>query len=79
MDGDHVNVQAEYDADPALQPLLSRGAESPAVPRDRADGVDDAHRDRVHQSTDRALTEHATLLQRLREEDAGGDDDATTE
>jgi len=76
--GDDGDAQAEYDADTELQALLTRAAKSPTVHRDNADddGGDDAHRERVHDSTDRALTEHADLLQRLKDED-NGDDDAT--
>ena len=70
-DGDDVNVQAEYDADPELQGSLSRAARSPTVQRDRAQAVDDAHGDRVRASTERALTEHANLFRRLKDADTG--------
>ena len=72
-DDNDVDAQAEYDADPGLQGLLSRAAQSPTVQRDHADDVDDAHRERVHDSTERAITEHADLLQRFTDADTGDD------
>lgn len=36
----------------------------------------DAHRERVHDSADRVLNNHADLLQRLKDEDNGDDGDA---
>ncbi len=85
-DGDDAGAQAEYDGDPELQALLTEAAESPTVHRDRpdhhADDVDDAHRQRVHDSTQRLLNKHADLIQRLREDGAGdgnnADPDPTT-
>ena len=68
-DGDGVDAQAEHDADPELQELLTRAALSPTVHRDDAD---DAHRERVHEAADRALDKDADLIQRLRDDD---DDD----
>ena len=77
-DDNDANAQAEYDADPGLQGLLSRGAESPTLHRDRADGVDDGHRERVNDSAGRALTEHAEVLKRLNDADTGNDGDGGT-
>jgi len=72
-----ADAQAEYDADPALRELLTQAAQSPTVHRDNAAGddndADDAHRERVHDSADRALNKDADLLQRLKDDNAGSD------
>jgi hypothetical protein len=63
-----------HPSNPALQGLLSRAAESPTVHSDRdGDGVNDAHRERVYVSAEHTLTQHADLLQRLKDADGVGD------
>jgi len=76
-DGDDVDAQADYDADPALRELLTRAAESPTVHRDNADDNDgdDVHRQRVHEAAHRTLNKDADLIQRLREDDGNVVDD----
>jgi hypothetical protein len=53
-------------------------AVAPPAPTDARDGHDvaDAHRQRVHDSAQRALNQDADLIQRLREDDAGDGLDA---
>lgn len=75
-DGDDVGAQAEYDGGPELRELLTRAAASPTVHgvNDGRDG-DDAHLQRVHDSPQPPLHEHAKLIQRLREDACGDADD----
>lgn len=65
------DAQAEYDNNPGLRELLTQAARSPMVRRDRADDVDDAHRDRVHEIARRILDRDVTLFQGLKDADNG--------